>query len=74
MERVGRIELPWPAWKAGTLPLSYTREPSGELCALARCRQRLLSLLSNLWQQIDADRAIKREVSSTGDQQRESRR
>ena len=25
MERVKRIELSQPAWKAGTLPLSYTR-------------------------------------------------
>ena len=25
MERVTRIELAWPAWKAGALPLSYTR-------------------------------------------------
>jgi hypothetical protein len=26
-ERVTRIELAWPAWKAGALPLSYTRIP-----------------------------------------------
>ena len=26
MERVKRIELSQPAWKAGALPLSYTRE------------------------------------------------
>ena len=25
VERVVRIELTWPAWKAGALPLSYTR-------------------------------------------------
>ena len=25
VERVGGIEPPWPAWKAGALPLSYTR-------------------------------------------------
>lgn len=25
-ERVAGIEPAWPAWKAGTLPLSYTRE------------------------------------------------
>ena len=25
VERVTRIELAWPAWKAGALPLSYTR-------------------------------------------------
>lgn len=25
MERVTGIEPAWPAWKAGTLPLSYTR-------------------------------------------------
>ena len=25
LERVGGIEPPSPAWKAGTLPLSYTR-------------------------------------------------
>ena len=27
MERVNGIEPSWPAWKAGTLPLSYTRKP-----------------------------------------------
>ncbi len=27
MERVTGIEPAWPAWKAGTLPLSYTRRP-----------------------------------------------
>ena len=27
MERVTGIEPAWPAWKAGALPLSYTREP-----------------------------------------------
>ena len=26
VERVEGIEPSWPAWKAGTLPLSYTRE------------------------------------------------
>jgi hypothetical protein len=26
MERVMGIEPTWPAWKAGALPLSYTRE------------------------------------------------
>lgn len=26
MERVAGIEPAWPAWKAGTLPLSYTRK------------------------------------------------
>jgi hypothetical protein len=25
LERVAGIEPAWPAWKAGTLPLSYTR-------------------------------------------------
>src|ERR1043166_866133 len=25
MERVERIELSWPAWKAGTQPISHTR-------------------------------------------------
>ena len=29
MERVTRIELAWPAWKAGALPLSYTRGDYG---------------------------------------------
>src|SRR5262245_47697735 len=28
LERVMGIEPTWPAWKAGTLPLSYTREPA----------------------------------------------
>ena len=27
MERVTGIEPAWPAWKAGALPLSYTRAP-----------------------------------------------
>ena len=69
MERVAGIEPAWPAWKAGTLPLSYTRETSAELCAEGLCRQRLLSRLSNLWQQVDADGAINREISCTGDEQ-----
>ena len=30
MERVTGIEPAWPAWKAGALPLSYTR---GCVCA-----------------------------------------
>ena len=68
-ERVAGIEPAWPAWKAGTLPLSYTRETSAELCAEVLCRQRLSSRLSNLWQQVHADGAIKREISSPGDQQ-----
>ena len=29
MERVTGIEPAWPAWKAGALPLSYTREGFG---------------------------------------------
>ena len=29
MERVGGIEPPQPAWKAGVLPLNYTRKWSG---------------------------------------------
>ena len=49
-ERVAGIEPAWPAWKAGTLPLSYTRKTSVELCADGLCRQRLSSCLSNLWQ------------------------
>ena len=40
MERVTGIEPAWPAWKAGALPLSYTRKgsatrPSGELSQIA---------------------------------------
>ena len=31
MERVVGIEPTWPAWKAGTLPLSYTRDAGGSL-------------------------------------------
>ena len=30
MERVTGIEPAWPAWKAGALPLSYTREVPGQ--------------------------------------------
>ncbi len=30
MERVKGIEPSWPAWKAGALPLSYTRLGVGE--------------------------------------------
>ena len=30
-ERVTGIEPAWPAWKAGALPLSYTREPQHKL-------------------------------------------
>ena len=29
LERVTGIEPAWPAWKAGALPLSYTREWCG---------------------------------------------
>ena len=29
LERVKRIELSQPAWKAGALPLSYTRKLNG---------------------------------------------
>ena len=29
VERVTGIEPAWPAWKAGALPLSYTRVPRG---------------------------------------------
>lgn len=28
LERVAGIEPAWPAWKAGALPLSYTRKES----------------------------------------------
>ena len=28
MERATVIETAWPAWKAGALPLSYTRAPA----------------------------------------------
>ena len=31
MERVTGIEPAWPAWKAGALPLSYTRVLRDEL-------------------------------------------
>jgi hypothetical protein len=31
MERVTGIEPAWPAWKAGALPLSYTRERAYEV-------------------------------------------
>jgi hypothetical protein len=30
VERVTGIEPAWPAWKAGALPLSYTREVLGQ--------------------------------------------
>ena len=31
LERVTGIEPAWPAWKAGALPLSYTRTPLARL-------------------------------------------
>ncbi len=34
MERVTGIEPAWPAWKAGALPLSYTRRTVGKTCFL----------------------------------------
>ena len=36
MERVTGIEPAWPAWKAGALPLSYTREVPAKDSQLAR--------------------------------------
>ena len=36
MERVEGIEPSWPAWKAGTLPLSYTRGDSLELVTVVQ--------------------------------------
>ena len=38
-ERVTGIEPAWPAWKAGALPLSYTREP----------RRAWISLPGRIW-------------------------
>src|SRR3954454_1308148 len=35
VERVTGIEPAWPAWKAGALPLSYTRETVGRNAPLA---------------------------------------
>lgn len=40
MERVTGIEPAWPAWKAGALPLSYTRVTAKairSIIALAQC-------------------------------------
>jgi hypothetical protein len=55
VERVAGIEPAWPAWKAGTLPLSYTRnndpdtilewgevKPKNEVCVCLRMSLRLL--------------------------------
>ena len=36
VERVTGIEPAWPAWKAGALPLSYTREVSAQPNGLVR--------------------------------------
>src|SRR3954447_21992191 len=36
VERVTGIEPAWPAWKAGALPLSYTREVLGQRTGPAR--------------------------------------
>lgn len=36
-EREGGIEPPWPAWKAGALPLSYTRVVGGGIEPPACC-------------------------------------
>jgi hypothetical protein len=38
VERVTGIEPAWPAWKAGALPLSYTRE-AGTAVVSARFRE-----------------------------------
>jgi hypothetical protein len=37
MERVAGIEPAWPAWKAGTLPLSYTRAQRCIIPSVLRC-------------------------------------
>ena len=34
LERAMRIELTWPAWKAGALPLSYARLERLILCTM----------------------------------------
>ena len=36
VERVTRIELAWPAWKAGALPLSYTRDTPSNASTMRR--------------------------------------
>lgn len=61
MERVMRIELTLPAWKAGALPLSYTRSkkwsgredlnlrpPAPKAGALAKLRHAPTGLSENL--------------------------
>ena len=49
MERVMRIELTRPAWKAGVLPLNYTRLKKSNLivCASAVKRQKDLFTFCN---------------------------
>gem|GEM_PF-2491163 len=39
LERVAGIEPAWPAWKAGTLPLSYTRAPKDYTNPIRRCHR-----------------------------------
>src|ERR1044071_8221208 len=38
VERVMGIEPTWPAWKAGALPLSYTRSEQNGKATLADCK------------------------------------
>ena len=45
MERVTGIEPAWPAWKAGALPLSYTRKSKKHrLMSVIPCRSQVFSL------------------------------
>lgn len=59
VERVAGIEPAWPAWKAGTLPLSYTRDGSGSISTEAPA---VNGNLSDIWQEIRTDYAVDREM------------
>ena len=72
MERVGRIELPWPAWKAGTLPLSYTRDIRKSMRCKTAPSTAIVSILTHLREQIYADSPIHRKGSRTCNHQRDS--
>ena len=71
-QRVAGIEPAWPAWKAGTLPLSYTREASREVCAGDGSVNGYCVHSTYLWEQIHADGAIHGQIPSPRNHQRES--
>ena len=72
MERVAGIEPAWPAWKAGTLPLSYTREISEKYAPADGSVNGYCVHSTDLRQQIYADGAVHGKIPSPGNHQRES--